>query len=122
MSSSDYSYENCNPISRDDACTSFVSFGHDYSTVLGQNQALSAPLGSQLTLLNAAAAGNPYFGTNAFVRTSNPNTASQQSMQAYGYNSLTGNKPMQPQMQNGNVNNNNSNGSSFFSFSRAYGM
>jgi hypothetical protein len=44
-----------------DSCTAYVSNNpDDYSSVEEGNEALRVPLGSQLNLLNAQSAGNPY--------------------------------------------------------------
>jgi hypothetical protein len=44
-----------------DSCTAYVSTNpDDYSSVEDVNNAVQVPLGSQLNLLNAQSAGNPY--------------------------------------------------------------
>ena len=59
MSSSYFSSDSINPTSFDFRPAG-ISDSSSYSTVMNQNMALQVPLGSQLNLLNAQNAGNPY--------------------------------------------------------------
>ena len=84
-----------------DMGTAFVSDIYDYSTVGRQDMALQVPLGSQLALLNAQNAGNPYvdYGAVGFS-----NLGSLQNVLP-GYNTLGQTLPA----------------GKFFNFSQAYG-
>ena len=65
--------------------TAFVSSPNNYSTVMNQQLALPIPIGSQLNLLNAQNAGNPYLDQS---RLSNMKLGSLQNVLP-GYNTLT---------------------------------
>lgn len=80
--------------------TGFVSSPDNYSTVLNQSMAMAVPLGSQLALLTATNAGNPYVQGN---RIDNQRLGSLANVLT-GYNTLTG-----------------SNAAPYYTFSNAYG-
>ncbi len=84
-----------------DFSTSYVQDPWSYSTVGKQDMALKVPLGSQLALLNASFAGNPYVQYDAVA------------FQKLGslQNVLVGYNTMGQNTDNG----------SYFTFGRAYG-
>jgi len=65
--------------------STFVSNPNNYSTLMNQRLALPVPIGSQLNLLNAQNAGNPYLNFN---RTANMKLGSLQNVLP-GYNTLS---------------------------------
>jgi len=80
--------------------TAFVSSdASSYSTVLNQDMALKIPLGSQLNLLNARNAGNPFVD---FARVNN--VQNKFPVDLSGYNTLSAGQSAGP----------------YFSFSQAY--
>lgn len=85
-----------------DMCTAYVSTNpDDYSSVEDVNTALKVPLGSQLNLLNAQSAGNPYLD---YARIYNAKLGSLANALP-GYNTMGQNKS----------------GVGYFSFGSAYG-
>lgn len=65
--------------------TAYVSGPNNYSTVMNQQMALAVPLGSQLALLTAENAGNPYLNSKRITDQRLGSLANVLS----GYNTLT---------------------------------
>jgi len=111
MSSPDYSFGNCgigsSTVGIDECASGTINDLGDASTIGTISQALKAPLGSQLTLLNAMNSGDPFLN---YGRTSNMR-ASNTMINSAGYNTLTGAMPQIP-TASGN----------FFGFTNAYGL